>query len=241
MKLQIRLFYILFLTIGYTQIYSQEDITITSNDSEVVEGLDLHAVGDLFKGSETLEDFEKDLNDPEKGINNLDLDGNNEVDYIRVVEETEDNIHIIILQVPLSKDEFQDVATIEVEKSGDNYNLQIHGNDNVYGTDYYVSPVVVHVHTWPIINLMYRPIYKPYRSAFYFGFYPHWWRPYRPIAHHLYHKNVFHRRSAFTVTKTTRIKTVHYKPHTSKVVVKKTKVTKTGKTKTVKKTKVKVR
>ncbi len=62
---------------------AQEEITVVAPTSEAAEGLDLKAVSELFKDSENLEEFEKALNDPEVGINNLDLDENGEVDFIR--------------------------------------------------------------------------------------------------------------------------------------------------------------
>ncbi|MFQ5604678.1 MAG: hypothetical protein ACE5HS_15515 [bacterium] len=207
---------------------AQEDVTIVAPTSEAAEGLDLKAVSELFKDAENLEEFEKNLNDSELGINNLDLDEDGNVDFIRVVEEVAENTHVIILQVPLAEDEFQDVATIEVEKTDDkDYNLQVHGNEMIYGVDYYVAPTVVHVHTWPIIGWIYRPYYRPYRSTFYFGFYPRWWRPYRPVHVNIYHTRTVHytSRTHFTFTKQSRVRTVtkvNYHPRTSVHVKKKT-------------------
>jgi hypothetical protein len=231
---------LLLLLVSYGLVSAQEDVTIVAPTSEAAEGLDLKAVSELFKDSKNLEEFEKALNDPEVGINNLDLDENGEVDFIRVVEEVGDGTHLIILQVPLGENEFQDVATIEVEKTGDDgYNMQVHGNEVIYGVDYYVAPTAVHISTWPIIPWIYRPVYRPYRSAFYFGFYPRWWRPYRPVTINVYRTRTvkFTGRTQFTVTKTSRVKTVtkvNYKPRSSTLVKKKT-ITSRGKTTTVKK------
>ena len=159
---------ILLFLFGSKLILAQKDVTVTANDSDTVAGLDLQAVGDLFKDSKNLDEFEKNLNDPDNGINNLDLDNDGNVDYIRAVEKTADNTHLVILQAPLAKDEYQDVATIEVQKDKDDYNVQIQGNKDVYGKDVYVVPAVVHVSAWPIIGLMYGPAYHPYRSSFLF-------------------------------------------------------------------------
>jgi hypothetical protein len=156
----------------------------------------------LFRDSENLEAFEKALNDPETGINNLDLDGNGEVDFIRVVEEAGEGAHLIILQVPLAENEFQDVATIEVEKSGDDrYTMQIHGNEVIYGANYYAATPDVYVYGWPILSLFYRPVYHPYRSVFHFGYYPRWWMPFHPVAAHMYRTRTarWTGRTAFTV------------------------------------------
>jgi hypothetical protein len=238
----------LLLLLGcYCLVSAQEDVTIVAPTSEAAEGLDLKAVSELFKDSKDLEEFEKALNDPDVGINNLDLDEDGEVDFIRVVEEVADDTHVIILQVPLAENEFQDVATIEVEKSGeDEYNMQVHGNEVIYGVDYYMAPTYVHIHAWPIITWIYRPVCRPYRSVFYFRSYPRWWKPYHPVTINVYHTRTVKltNRRAFAVSKTTRVKSVtkvNYKPRSSTLVRKKTTVTRTkgGKKTTVKRTRVK--
>lgn len=246
MKFLTTLSTLLLLLVSYCLTYAQEDVTIVAPTSEAAEGLDLKAVSELFKDSKNLSEFETALNDPEVGVNNLDLDDNGEVDFIRVVEEVADDTHVIILQVPLAENEFQDVATIELEKSGeDQYNMQVHGNDIIYGVDYYVAPTPVHIHTWPIIIWIYRPVYHPYRSVFYFGFHPRWWKPYHPVTINVYRTRTvrFTDRRTFAITKTTRVRSVtkvNYKPRSSTIVRKKTKITKTkrGKKTTVKKTRV---
>jgi hypothetical protein len=164
--------------IGFGSGLSREEATVSASSPEAANGLDLTAVGELFKNSANLEAFERALNDPDVGVNNLDLDGDGRVDFIRVVEETGQGVHLIVLQVPLAENEFQDVATIEVESAGgDRVDMQVHGNDLLYGPDYYVTVSDRHIRRWPIFALMYRPVYRPYRSAFHFGYYPNWWRP----------------------------------------------------------------
>jgi len=49
------------------------------------DNLDLYAVLDLFQKSKTIEDFEKTLNLEKTGINNMDLDLDQKVDFIKVV------------------------------------------------------------------------------------------------------------------------------------------------------------
>lgn len=227
---------IVILSVGNIPVSAQDDLAIVTPTSEAAEGLDLKAVSELFRDSENLEEFEKTLNDPEVGINNLDLDENGEVDFIRVVEEVSEDTHVIILQVLLAENEFQDVATIEIEKSNaEAYNMQIHGNEAIYGTSYYAAPVYIHIHTWPMIRWIYRPAYRPYRSIFYFGSYPGWYRPFKPVPVTIYRTRTFKvvNRSNFTFIKTSRVQSVtkiKYKPRTSTLVTKKTKVIKAGTT-----------
>lgn len=216
-----------------SSVFSQ-DVTVVAPTSEAADGLDLQAVAELFKDAKDLEEFEKSLNDPEVGVNNLDLDDNGDVDFIRVVEEATDDAHLIVLQVPLGENEFQDVATIEVEKNGEeDYNMQVRGNEVIYGADYYIAPVEVHVHPWPIFGWMFRPAYHPFRSAFYFGFYPRWWHPWHPLAAHVYRTRTvrFTTRATFTVahtTRVTRVTRVKYTPASSTLVKRRTRVTPDG-------------
>src|SRR5215467_6144599 len=74
------------------------------------DGLDLYAVLDLFQKSKTIESFEKSLNDPKTKINNLDLNLDKKVDFIKVTTAKEkDSSYRFILQVDVTKTETQDV------------------------------------------------------------------------------------------------------------------------------------
>ncbi len=238
----------LLLMFSFSASPAQQDVTIVAPTSHAADGLDLKAVSLLFQDSENLEAFERDLNDSKTGINNLDLNEDGDADFIRVVEQADGDARLIILQVPLAENEFQDVATIEVEKTADDeYNMQLHGNHIIYGYDYYVAPAHVHIHAWPIISWMYGPVYRPYRSVFRIGFYPRWYRTYRPVSLTVYRTRTV-RFTSISVRNTSRVRSVskiNYKPRSSTLVKKKMKVTvgangkvrKTTVTKAVKKTK----
>ena len=222
---------LLLLIFCFCSGYSQQQTTVVAPTSDAAEGLDLRAISELFKDTKNLKSFERSLNDPDVGVNNLDLDENGQVDFIRVIEKSNEDSRVIILQAALGKDEFQDVATIEVEKKGnEQYNMQVHGNEILYGAEYYVAPVQVHVRAWPIIRWIYRPNYHPYRSVFYFGYYPVWWKPFRPVRVNVYRtRNVrYTRKTTFTITRTRRVHTttkIKYMPRSSTRVVKRTRFT----------------
>ena len=78
------------------------------------DNLNLYATLKLFQESETLELFEKNLNDQETRINNLDLNGDNQIDYIRVIDNVDNNVHLITLQVAINNTENQDVAVTRI-------------------------------------------------------------------------------------------------------------------------------
>jgi hypothetical protein len=233
------------LSMNVSTVIADDSITIISPTSKVADGLDLYAVSELFKDTANLEEFEKGLNDPDYGINNLDLDGNGQVDFLRVVEEISNGTHVIILQAVIGEDEIQDIATIEVEKIGSDYNMHVHGNEVIYGANYYIAPSHVYINTWPIIAWIYRPIYRPYHSVFRWGVHPRWWRPFRPLHINVYRGRTlkFTKRNTFLVSKTARVKTVtrvKYRPRTSVRVTKHIGYKKNTNTKTAKTTTTRV-
>jgi hypothetical protein len=105
------------------------------------DNLDLYGVLDLFKKSENPEEFEKALNSSETKLNNLDLNGDGEIDYIRVIDRTDKDAHALVLQIPVNEDEAQDVAVIEIEKKDDGTaHVQIVGDEELYGKNYIIEP-----------------------------------------------------------------------------------------------------
>lgn len=105
------------------------------------DNLDLYAVLALFQKSKTIEEFEKSLNDETGKINNLDLDGDNTVDFIKVETKQDGDNFTFILQDPISNTETQDVAVIMVSKDKNKkITLQIIGDEALYGKNYIIEP-----------------------------------------------------------------------------------------------------
>ena len=69
------------------------------------DNLNLYAVMKLFQESETLEGFEKNLNDQNSMINNLDLNGDNYVDYLMVIDNVDGDVHNIVIRDAVSQTE----------------------------------------------------------------------------------------------------------------------------------------
>jgi hypothetical protein len=105
------------------------------------DNLNLFAVMKLFQESETLEGFERSLNDPDNMINNLDLNGDNRIDYIRVIDNQDGDVHFIVLQVAINARENQDVALFIVQREANNQvRIQLIGDEDLYGKDYIIEP-----------------------------------------------------------------------------------------------------
>ena len=177
------------MTIG--SLFAQEKTTVTAKNSDISDNLDLRAVATVFGDAKDLEDFERRLNDPKTQISNLDLNNDNYVDYLRVIETVEGNVHLVVVQAVLEKDVFQDVATIEVDRDSNNrVQVQVVGDVYMYGTNYIYEPV--YVHTPVIYNTFWVGNYRPYYSSWYWGYYPSYysyWNPF-PIFRYRNHIHV---------------------------------------------------
>ena len=171
-----------------TQIQAQNNTQINAMNSEISANLDLKAVASLFGESQNLEDFEMRLNDPKLQLSNLDLNNDNQVDYLRVVESVENNSHIILIQDVIDRDIYQDVATIDVEKNNYNsVNIQIIGNRNLYGSNYIYKPV--YYRTPILLSLFWNSNYRPYYSNWRWNYYPKHYYSWNPHPYYKYHSN----------------------------------------------------
>jgi hypothetical protein len=187
----------LFISIFTSGVFAQDRTTVTATNTDISDNLDLRAVASIFGDSRDLEDFERRLNDPKAQISNLDLNRDNQVDYLRVIESVEGNAHLIIIQSVLDRDVFQDIATLEVERDSHNQvQVQVVGDVYMYGNNYIYEPVYV---SRPIIyDYFWVNNYHPYYSTWYWGYYPSYyyvWAPY-PIytyRNHIHsHINIHH-------------------------------------------------
>ncbi len=189
MKKNISILLFIFLAAITNLVIAQDVTTVEATDSDISENLDLEAVASIFGESEDLEDFEKKLNDPETQISNLDLNEDGEVDYLRVIETSKDDTHLVTIQAVIEKDSYQDVATIDVEKNSEGETqVQVVGDVYMYGPNYIIEPVYVHP---PVIYVWFwAPYYNPWYSPYYYGYYPPYYHPWRPYPTPRYRTNV---------------------------------------------------
>jgi uncharacterized membrane protein YgcG len=104
---------------------------------EYSKGLDLDAVTLLAKKSKDAADFERLLNSQSEGLNNIDLNEDDKVDYINVTEYGSGNQRGFSLTTEISPGKTQEIATIEFKKDGDNGIIQTTGNPSLYGSGNY--------------------------------------------------------------------------------------------------------
>ena len=181
------------------------------------DNLNLYAVMKLFQESQTLEGFERSLNDENSRINNLDLNGDNMVDYIMVVDYVDGDVHTIVLRVAVNQRENQDVAVFTVQRySNGQVQIQLTGDESLYGRNYIIEPIyddgnpgqtpnpgytgrvygsnfpvvrttAFEIAAWPLVRFIFLPSYHIWHSSWHWGFYPTYWNPWRPYYYHYYY------------------------------------------------------
>ena len=191
------------------------------------DNFNLYAVMNLFQQSETIEGFERSLNDENTRINNLDLNNDNLIDYVKAIDYVDGNVHTIVLQAQLDRNDNQDVAVFTVQKLRDgSVQIQLIGDEALYGRNYIVEPIYaetpnpgytgrsnrqnvnvvrttyVEVATWPLVRYIYLPDYSIWRSSWYWGYYPSYWNPWRPYYWHYYYGYHYNWYPHTTVTST---------------------------------------
>jgi len=181
------------------------------------DNFNLYAVMRLFQESETLEGFERSLNDENTRINNLDLNGDNKIDYVKVMDYVDGSVHTIVLQALLGRNEAQDVAVFTVQRFNDgSVQIQLTGDEALYGRNYIIEPIfdetpnpgymgrannqnvtvvrttTVQIAAWPLVRFIYMPSYRVWRSSWYWGYYPTYWHPWRPFFWDYYYGYHYH-------------------------------------------------
>jgi hypothetical protein len=191
----------------------------------------------MFKKAASPEEFEKLINKEDNGVNNLDLNEDGETDYIRVIDKADNDVHAFVLQVAISEKENQDIAVIELEKTGSTEAMiQIIGDEDIYGENVIVEPgdegnafiemneevvtggpyidettrgIIVNVWFWPSVRFIYGPVYRPYVSMWRWHHYPGWWRPWRPLRWYAFRPRFYHYHPSFVVVHTHRVVRAH--------------------------------
>lgn len=179
------------LVLFFGTSFSQYVNRVEATSYDFSENLDLQAIASVYGDAYNLEDFERRLNNPYNRISNLDLNYDGQVDYLRVVSSSDRFVHIIVIQAVIGRNRFQDVATIEVEKDRHGHQfVQVIGNEYLYGYDYIIEPIYI---SRPALSLfLFGNLYRPWRSPYFWGYYPHYYRAWHPCSVHRYRDYVHH-------------------------------------------------
>lgn len=141
--------------------------------------LDLQAVAAAFAQSSSVREFEQLLNSSRYMINNLDLNGDGYVDYLRVLEAVQGYRHVYLIQACLAANIYQDVATLVAEARATDLYVEVIGDSYIYGVQYIVRPVWVK--RPPIWNHLYHTGYTPWVSTYCHGHFPSYYKYPKPM------------------------------------------------------------
>jgi len=218
------------MAFNWVQAQEEADSTGLPGDNFSLQG-----ALELFKQSASPEAFEKALNSEGNDVNNLDLNGDGETDYVQVIDTKDGNTHALILRAAVSETENQDIAVIELEKTGtSNAVLQIVGDEDIYGQQKIVEPageedagtsfistgaryvhgpaatvepsgIIVNVWLWPAVRFIYAPAYVVWRSPWSWRARPIWWRPWHPVRYSVFYRSWAPYRPRYVVVHTHRV------------------------------------
>jgi len=157
------------------------------------EGLDLATIGSLLKKAENATELERLLNDPATGVNNLDLNEDGKVDYVKVTEYGNDKSKGFSLTVEPIAGEVQEIATINIEKSGDDKaEVEVRGNEQIYGQNHY------HHSSFGMTDMLFMYwLFRPhpmYMSPWGYGRYPGSYRAHNTVSQRDYKNRTTGRR-----------------------------------------------
>ena len=154
-------------------------VTVTNYNNDPCFYLDLNAVAAAFAESRSVREFEELLNSSRYMINNLDLNRDGWIDYLRVIETHRGYYHTMLIQACLAPGVFQDVATLIAERRSDVLYVEVVGDRYLYGNNYIVRPVFVK--RPPLWDVFGRPAYVVWTSPYYYDYYPSYYTRPKPI------------------------------------------------------------
>ena len=166
-KIFIALTLLVFMASACNQNHPQQNnVTIENNTTA---GFDVNKLAQFVKTSTDPATLEKAINDPANRINNLDLDKDGNIDYLKVQEADGNKLKVLD---DVSNSESVTVASINV--SPDNTNntadLSIQGNPNYVGyNNYYHSSFSFG--DMLLLSYLMRP-HAYYMPMYHYGYYP---------------------------------------------------------------------
>lgn len=158
---------VILLTAGCSQNPPQQNsVTIENNNAPA--GFDVNKLAQVVKTSTDPQTLEKAINDPNNKINNLDLDKDGNIDYLKV-EETDKNRLSVVDDV--SNADSVTVARIKIDPSANNTaDLDVQGNPRYVGDNNYYHSSFSFT-DFLLLSYLMRP-HSYYMPMYHYGYYP---------------------------------------------------------------------
>lgn len=150
----------------------QNNVTVVPNQSNIqvqaenIPGFNVPAFANLVKTTANPQLLEQQINDPNTGINTLDLDKDGNVDYLKIIERQ--NQLIVIDETPTSQIQ---IAALSITPNGD---VSVNGSQMYCGPNYYY-----HNHYSLTDALLLGYLLRPhayYIPSYRYGVYPSYYR-----------------------------------------------------------------
>lgn len=175
-KILIPLMSVVFIGAGCSQNRpEQNNVTIESNTTA---GFDVNKLGQLVKTSTDPQVLEKAVNDPNNHINNLDLDKDGNVDYVKVTEPGQNELRLVD---DISDSQSVTVASIKINpnNTSNTADLAIQGNPSYVGyNNYYHSSFSFT--DFLLLSYIMRP-HAYYMPMYHYGYYPSYYTRHRTV------------------------------------------------------------
>lgn len=160
-----------------------DDVTAVV-DRAASDGLDLELLLPLVREAKDGEELERKLNEKD-GINNLDLNADGKVDFIKVTEFGNKEAYGFSLTTQPDEGEEQEIATIKIKREDEEKaTVQVSGNEQIYGHNYH-HQATFGVAGWLMLGYLLAP-HPPYFSPYHWGYYPHYYTPFYPRPYNSY-------------------------------------------------------
>ncbi|MBC2607194.1 hypothetical protein [Pelagicoccus albus] len=183
---------------------------------DAASGLDLRAAAELLKKASDGEELERLLNSASEGVNNLDLDEDGAVDYIKVTEYGSGNVKGFSLTVDLAESETQEIATIEIEKSSDGRAyVETRGNQHIYGNNHYYHNSFGFT-DFLLLNWLFNSNRPYYSSPWGYNSYPDYYGRYQPTSYDNYRRRTSTNTSSWTSANKSQLSTPATSPNSGK-------------------------
>lgn len=166
-KIIIALTAVILLTAGCQQNPPQQNnVTIENNNAPA--GFDVNKLAQLVKTSTDPQTLEKAINNPENHINNLDLDKDGNIDYLKVEESDKNKLKVVD---EVSNSDSVTVARINIAPSANNTaDLNIQGNPQYAGQNNYYHSSFSFT-DFLLLSYLMRP-HSYYMPMYHYGNYP---------------------------------------------------------------------
>ena len=174
-------------------------VVVNQSESNIGENLNLQAVGEIIRHSSNPQEIEKKLNEPD-GVNNLDLDGDGKIDYLKVTEYGKGSEHGYSICAVL-KDGEPEVANVVINTlPNQQAQMSLNGNPTYYGNQNNTYQSSFNATDFLLLAWLMQPHYSYYHSPYHYGYYGYGYGPRSIVSYHSYYARPYVRSVPRTYT-----------------------------------------